>query len=94
MDRPIRLAKLLVSVGALLTVVPIGFMVVSVIALQPDPWTALMSLGWSVIVAIALLPLGMAFLFGGLGWIVALKRRQKQELESDDEPTAETATEK
>ncbi|MFQ3670921.1 MAG: hypothetical protein SNJ84_05630 [Verrucomicrobiia bacterium] len=89
MDRPLRLAKLLVSVGALLTIVPIGFMIVSVIALQPDPWSALMSLGWAVIVAIALLPLGLAFLFGGLGWLVAVKRQMKQELEEDDDAADE-----
>ncbi len=84
MERPLRLAKLLVSIGALLTTVPVGFMIVSVIVLQPDPWAALMSLGWALIVAIALLPLGLAFLFGGLGWLVAVKRQLKKEFDDDE----------
>ncbi|GAB4248285.1 MAG: hypothetical protein OHK005_14820 [Candidatus Methylacidiphilales bacterium] len=91
MDKPLRLAKLLVSVGALLTIVPVGFMTVSVIVLQPDPWKALMSLGWALIVAIALLPLGLAFLFGGLGWLIAVKRQLKKEFEDDDEDAGSSA---
>jgi hypothetical protein len=85
MEKSGQLAKLLISVGALLTLVPLGFVTVSVISLQPDPWAALMSLGWALIIAIALLPLGLAFLIGGLGWLTVLKRQAKALEESDDE---------
>jgi membrane-bound ClpP family serine protease len=83
-------ANLLTGVGILLTVVPLGMCIISfVTAADSSPFDALLGLGWAFFVTIALLPIGLALFFGGLGWMVVLKRnRERLDLDEEDEDNA------
>lgn len=78
-------ANLLTAVGALLTIVPVGMCIMSIVlSFGSSPLDSLMGLGWAFFITIALLPLGLALFIGGLGWGIVLKRaKDRAEFEGD-----------
>lgn len=82
----IKVANMCMGVGMLLTIVPTGLALVSIVISGDDTfWNRLISLGWAFFVTALLLPIGMALLFFGFGKMAALKRALKQLDEKDDE---------
>ncbi|NJK93140.1 MAG: hypothetical protein HC904_15765 [Blastochloris sp.] len=86
-ERTVERANIVTSVGILLTVVPLGLILVSyVITSGASLIQKLVSLGWAFYVTIALLPLGLALFVFGLGWMVILKRaKQRGEFDADED---------
>jgi len=76
-----NLANTLMGVGLLLVIVPLGFIVVTLITSSGlDVRESIALLGWAVVVVYALLPLGLGCFVGGLTWLNFLKRaKQKME---------------
>jgi len=71
-----KFARLLVGVGALLWIVPLSYMIYMLAQNQQvsSPLAQLSGLLWTLVVAIAMLPLGLAMFFGGLGYLVLKKK--------------------
>lgn len=85
MEKSKRVAKILMGVGALLTSVPMGLSIVSMLSSQEDALAKAFRLGWAVWVTFGLLPLGLALLFVGVGYLVKVQRQEKLLAESDEE---------
>lgn len=86
MLKGIKLANMLMGVGMLLTIVPLGLTAVSMVISGDEMFFhRLASLGWAFFVTLLLLPLGLALLFFGFGKMAALKRAMKALDEADDE---------
>jgi hypothetical protein len=85
-NKVIEKANVITGVGVLLTTIPLGMCLVSfVISSGKPPLEALVSLRWAFYVTVGLLPLGLAFFIGGLGWMCVLKKAKSQ---FDDEDEA------
>ncbi|MDD5262465.1 MAG: hypothetical protein PHD76_11530 [Methylacidiphilales bacterium] len=79
---------MITGVGILLTIVPIGFAILSLLTSQKlSIHEAFEVLGWAFVVVFALLPLGLGLFIGGLTWMVYLKRAIKAADEAEDEET-------
>jgi hypothetical protein len=74
----IKMSRVLTSVGILLTVAPLGLILITWISDNVDELIALAHLAWVWWITMALLPLGIAFFLGGLGWMVMVKREIKR----------------
>lgn len=85
-QKGLKLANMLMGVGMLLTTVPVGFTLVSiVISGDASFFERMASLGWAFFVTLFLLPLGLALLFFGFGKMAVLKRSLKELDDKDDE---------
>ena len=92
LEDKLDLANVLMGVGILFTVVPMGFTLISILASDKlSLHEAYHLLGWTFIVVYALLPLGMGMFVGGFTWTIYLKRALAAVDEAEDE--AEQPTE-
>lgn len=69
----------------MLTSVPLGLSVVSMLSSQEDALAKAFKLGWAVWVTFGLLPLGLALLFVGVGYLIKVQRQEKALAESDED---------
>jgi len=82
----LKTANMLMGVGMLLSIVPTGLTLVSIVISGDEAfWSRLASLGWSFFVTALLLPVGMALLFFGFGKLAATKRTLKALDEADED---------
>ena len=89
----LSLANMLMGIGILFTVVPVGFTLISLLVSDRlSIHEAYAMLGWAFVVVYSLLPLGISLFFGGFTWTVYLKRAIKLADEAEDEvaPPAES----
>jgi len=90
-NKALNIANMLLGIGILLLVVPIGFTIVTLSTPNQNQSVAeaLMSFGWIYIVVMSMLPLGLGAFVGGLTWMTHLKRKMKAEdIDADDEKGA------
>lgn len=81
-----RRANMIMAIGILLTIVPLGLAVVNlIIAGGASLWQALVSLGWAFVICVCLLPIGLASFALGLGRLLSAKRALKAAADEDDE---------
>jgi hypothetical protein len=81
-----RRANMIMGIGVLLTIVPLGLALVNIIIVDDGSvWQALASLGWAFVICVCLLPIGLASFGMGLASLMAAKRAIKDADESDDE---------
>ena len=81
-----RRANMIMAIGVLLTIVPLGLAVVNLIIVGNDSlWQALASLGWAFVICVCLLPIGLASFAMGLSRLMAAKRAMKEADEADEE---------
>ena len=86
LEERLNLANMIMSIGILLTVVPIGFTLISVfISDHLSLHEAYHMLGWAFVVVYSLLPVGLGLFIGGFTWMVYLKRAVKAADEAEDE---------
>ena len=85
MEKSIRVARILVGIGSLLTTVPLGVIIVAFATTPKDLPVKALQWGWAMWVTFGLLPLGLGLLFVGLGYLTKLKRQQKILAESDED---------
>jgi len=85
MDKSMKFARILVGVGTMLTVVPLGVAILSLISSSGTDIDQILAIGWAWWVTVGLLPLGLGFLVVGLGYLVKLKRKAKAELEAESD---------
>jgi|GEM_PF-2635211 len=79
-------ANMIMAIGVLLTIVPLGLAVVNlIIAGGSSLWQALIALGWAFVICVCLLPIGLASFALGLARLMAAKRAMKAAEESDEE---------
>jgi uncharacterized membrane protein len=90
-DKSYNLANVVMSIGILLTIVPIGFFMITGYATPGLSAKELIGVGFWFLV-MALLPIGLAFFIGGLGWIIVIKRNAKKADLAQDEAEAEGQT--
>lgn len=81
-----RRANMIMGIGVLLTVVPLGLAIVNLLIVDDGSvWQALASLGWAFVICVCLLPIGLVSFAMGLSGYMAAKRALKEADESDDE---------
>lgn len=86
-QKALNMANMLLGIGILLLVVPIGFSALTLTTASEDQSLAeaLMSFGWIVIVVMSMVPIGLGAFTGGLTWMVFVKRKMiLEDLEADD----------
>ncbi|MEO0454244.1 MAG: hypothetical protein AAFY98_08920 [Verrucomicrobiota bacterium] len=83
-EKQYNMANVIMGIGILLTVVPLGFMLITGAAPAGVTPKELIGVAYYYMV-MALLPIGLGFFIGGLGWILVIKRHAKIEDESDEE---------
>lgn len=85
LNKSVKVANMLMGVGMLMTIVPMGLTLVSMVISGDEAfWHKLASLGWAFFVTALLLPIGLGLLFFGFGKMAALKRTLKSLDEADD----------
>jgi hypothetical protein len=85
LNKSLKMANMLMGVGMLMTVVPMGLALVSIIISGDEAfWQKLVSLGWSFFVTALLLPVGLALLVFGFGKMVAVNRTLKSLDDADE----------
>jgi len=87
-NKALNMANMLLGIGILLLIVPIGFSIItlSTAAENQGAAEAFMAFGWICLVVMSMLPIGLGSFVGGLTWMVYLKRKQKAEdIDADDE---------
>lgn len=83
-EKSYNMANVVMGIGILLTIVPIGFLLITGVADAGLSAKDLIGVGFWFLV-MALLPIGLAFFIGGLGWIIVIKRNAKKaDLEEDE----------
>jgi len=87
LHKKLNFANMILGVGILLTVIPIGYIVVSLATTQHlSIKEARAAYGWIFTVVIALLPLGLAMFVTGLSLLTVAKRNLKAaDVAKDDE---------
>ena len=84
-EKALNLANILLGVGILLLVVPIGFALITLATAQGEPpLEALVSVGWVCFIVLSLLPLGIGGMVGGLTWMTYLRRKARLEDIAED----------
>lgn len=76
-DKSYSLANIIMGIGLLLTIVPVGFFLITGVATPGLSAKELIGIGFWFLV-MSLLPIGLAFFLGGLGWIIVIKRNAKE----------------
>ncbi|MDR0534245.1 MAG: hypothetical protein LBH01_09870 [Verrucomicrobiales bacterium] len=81
---------MILGVGILLTIIPLGYIIVSLVTTQHlSLKEARLAYGWIFTVVIGLLPFGLALLVTGLSLLTAAKRNLKAaDVAKDDEASA------
>jgi hypothetical protein len=89
-EKALNLANMLLGVGMLLLIVPIGFGIITLTTTDgQSAMEALTAVAWVFMVILLALPIGLGAFVGGLTWMVYLKRRAKiEDIEEDDEKDA------
>ena len=86
LEERLGIANMLMGIGILFTVVPVGFTLISLLVSDHlSLHEAYEMLGWAFIVVFSLLPAGVALFFGGFTWTIYLKRAIKLADEAEDE---------
>jgi hypothetical protein len=83
----LALANMVMSVGILLTIVPLVVGVMNIASTIGDESLAAKALlGWTyVFIIYGLLPVGLLFFAGGLTWMFVLRRKLKSAADEEDE---------
>ncbi len=87
-EKSYNLANMVMGIGILLTIVPLGYFVITGVATPGLSAKELIGVGFWILV-MSLLPIGLAFFIGGLGWIIVIKRNAKDEDLAKDEEEAQ-----
>lgn len=87
LHKRLNFANMMLGVGILLTIIPLGYIIVSLATTQHlSIKEARLAYGWIFTVVIALLPLGLALLITGLSLLTIAKRHLKAaDVAKDDE---------
>lgn len=90
-EKSLNLANVLLGIGILLLVVPVGFSIITLTTISNEsPMQAMTSLGWICWLILAMIPLGLGAFVGGLTWMTYLRRRARsEELAEDAQEEAE-----
>ena len=90
LQKRLNYANMTLGVGILLTVIPLGYVLVSLATDQHlNLHSAYATYGWIMTVVIAFLPLGLALLITGLSLMTIVKRKIKAaDVAKDDEEAA------
>ena len=84
-EKSINTANVLLGIGTLLLVVPIGFGLISLMTVSGEPPVqAMISLGWICLLIFSLIPIGLGLFIGGLTWMTYLRKRAKSEEIAED----------
>ncbi|MGF1679565.1 MAG: hypothetical protein ACFCUX_10285 [Candidatus Methylacidiphilales bacterium] len=84
-EKSLNLANILLGIGLLLLIVPIGFTVITLATLDDrSALQAMSELGWICFISLSLIPIGLGAFVGGLTWMVYLKKRAKSEEIAED----------
>jgi len=84
-EKALNLANVILGIGILLLVVPVGFAIITLATVGDEPpMQAMISLGWINLLIWSLLPLGLGGFVGGLTWMTYLRRRAKSEEIAED----------
>ncbi|MDX6766749.1 MAG: hypothetical protein SFU85_08155 [Candidatus Methylacidiphilales bacterium] len=81
----LRRANMIMGIGVLLTVVPLGLAIVNILITDDGAiLQALASLGWAFVICVCLLPVGLVSFAMGLSRLMAAKRALKEIDESEE----------
>ncbi len=86
-----NLANMMISVGILLVIVPIGLAFITVVTMNDYSYSYIrQTLGWTHTVAVALLPLGITLTIFSLVWLLSVKKRmQNLDLSAEEDEEKE-----
>ncbi|MEM6822939.1 MAG: hypothetical protein AAF558_13500 [Verrucomicrobiota bacterium] len=84
-EKALNLANMLLGIGILLLIVPIGFGIITYMtASGQSPFQAMNSIGWICLIIVSLVPLGLATFIGGLTWMTYLRKKLRSEEIAED----------
>ncbi len=90
-EKALNLANMILGIGILLIIVPVGFTVIT-LATGGDQsvYAEITTLGWISVVILTMLPVGLGAFIGGLTWMSVLKRKAiAEDIEADDAKESE-----